>query len=214
MATTSPDEIYSPDAGQQYALTQDLLLMADSVQDALNDRAVMLSGSGAPGSLPAANGSTYRDSATGREYKRVSGAWYQMGVGFWANSGQAIDGGSVIFPGTAGSMVSFSVGSAIAPNGGCLSVAGSIFLAQNTVTSFAGMVQLRRGGTVTHVRRWHSHGRALNAWVPFNFNLYPTTPITTSETFTLEITNDSTSAGGIEIWDAQWDISASFVSPR
>ena len=37
MATTSPDDIYSPDAGQQYALTQDLLLMADSVQDALTD---------------------------------------------------------------------------------------------------------------------------------------------------------------------------------
>ena len=36
MATTSPDKIYSPDAGQPYALTQDLLAMADSVQDALN----------------------------------------------------------------------------------------------------------------------------------------------------------------------------------
>lgn len=36
MATTSPDNIYSPDAGQQYALTQDLLAMADSVQDALD----------------------------------------------------------------------------------------------------------------------------------------------------------------------------------
>ena len=36
MATTSPDKIYSPDAGQQYALTQDLLAMADSVQDALD----------------------------------------------------------------------------------------------------------------------------------------------------------------------------------
>ena len=36
MATTSPDNIYSPNAGQQYALTQDLLAMADSVQNALN----------------------------------------------------------------------------------------------------------------------------------------------------------------------------------
>ena len=35
MATTTPDQIYSPDAGQQYALTQDLLGMADSVQAAL-----------------------------------------------------------------------------------------------------------------------------------------------------------------------------------
>ena len=38
MATTTPDGIYSPDAGQQYALTQDLLAMADSVQDALTKR--------------------------------------------------------------------------------------------------------------------------------------------------------------------------------
>lgn len=37
MATTSPDNIYSPDAGQQYALTQDLLAMADSVQAALTN---------------------------------------------------------------------------------------------------------------------------------------------------------------------------------
>ena len=35
MATTSPDQIYSPDAGQQYALTQDLLAMADSIQAAI-----------------------------------------------------------------------------------------------------------------------------------------------------------------------------------
>ena len=37
MATTSPDNIYSPDAGQPYALTQDLLAMADSIQVALSD---------------------------------------------------------------------------------------------------------------------------------------------------------------------------------
>ena len=36
MATTSPDSIYSPGAGQQYALTQDLLAMADSIQVALS----------------------------------------------------------------------------------------------------------------------------------------------------------------------------------
>ena len=36
MATTTPDNIYSPDAGQQYALTQDLLATADSIQNALS----------------------------------------------------------------------------------------------------------------------------------------------------------------------------------
>ena len=48
MATTSPDKIYSPDAGQQYALTQDLLAMADSVQAALNTRIRVFSGAGTP----------------------------------------------------------------------------------------------------------------------------------------------------------------------
>lgn len=35
MATTSPDNIWSPDSGDDYALTVDLAAMADTVQDAL-----------------------------------------------------------------------------------------------------------------------------------------------------------------------------------
>ena len=65
MATTSPDNIYSPDAGQPYALTPDLLAMADSVQDALNNRAIIavrvyraaLHSSGSPFQT---NGGTFR----------------------------------------------------------------------------------------------------------------------------------------------------------
>lgn len=36
MATTTPDEIWTPDSGDDYALTTDLAAMADTVQDALN----------------------------------------------------------------------------------------------------------------------------------------------------------------------------------
>lgn len=36
MATTSPDDIWTPDSGDDYALTVDLGAMADTVQDALN----------------------------------------------------------------------------------------------------------------------------------------------------------------------------------
>lgn len=36
MATTSPDNIWTPDAGDDYALTVDLAATADTVQDALN----------------------------------------------------------------------------------------------------------------------------------------------------------------------------------
>lgn len=38
MATTSPDNIWTPDAGDDYALTVDLAAMADSVQNALKTR--------------------------------------------------------------------------------------------------------------------------------------------------------------------------------
>lgn len=37
MATTSPDNIWTPDSGDDYALTVDLAAMADTVQDALNE---------------------------------------------------------------------------------------------------------------------------------------------------------------------------------
>lgn len=37
MATTTPDEIWTPDSGDRYALTTDLAAMADTIQDALND---------------------------------------------------------------------------------------------------------------------------------------------------------------------------------
>lgn len=44
MATTSPDNIKSPDAGDQYALVQDLGALADTVQLALNRRPRSISG--------------------------------------------------------------------------------------------------------------------------------------------------------------------------
>ena len=37
MAVTTPDDIWTPDAGDNYALTTDLAAMADTVQDALTD---------------------------------------------------------------------------------------------------------------------------------------------------------------------------------
>lgn len=37
MVTTSPDNIWSPDAGDDYALTTDLAALADTVQDAITD---------------------------------------------------------------------------------------------------------------------------------------------------------------------------------
>lgn len=39
MATTTPDNIWTPDSGDDYALTTDLAAMADTIQDALNTKA-------------------------------------------------------------------------------------------------------------------------------------------------------------------------------
>lgn len=44
MATTSPDNIWSPDAGDDYALTTDLAAMADTIQDAITANRVDLLG--------------------------------------------------------------------------------------------------------------------------------------------------------------------------
>jgi hypothetical protein len=40
MATTTPDNIWTPDSGDDYALTVDLAAMADTIQDALINRAI------------------------------------------------------------------------------------------------------------------------------------------------------------------------------
>lgn len=44
MATTSPDNLKTPDAGDQYALVQDLGALADTVQNALKRRANLMLG--------------------------------------------------------------------------------------------------------------------------------------------------------------------------
>lgn len=47
MATTSPDNLKSPDAGDQYALVQDLGVLASTTQTALNRRANFYTGTAA-----------------------------------------------------------------------------------------------------------------------------------------------------------------------
>lgn len=48
MATTTGDDIWTPDSGDDYALTTDLARTADDVQDALNVRKRVYSGAGSP----------------------------------------------------------------------------------------------------------------------------------------------------------------------
>lgn len=82
MATTTPDNIYSPDAGQEYALTQDLLAMADTVQDALTSirtRSGVLKGPESSRPAPGNAGSYWSSTDTGR-------LWYDNGVSWEVRS--------------------------------------------------------------------------------------------------------------------------------
>lgn len=76
MAVTSPDNIWTPDSGDDYALTTDLAAMADTVQDALLNRSTYRMGTDADrtaASLP--NGTLWYSTDTGITYKRLSGSW-------------------------------------------------------------------------------------------------------------------------------------------
>ena len=78
MATTSPDNIRSPNDGDQYAIVQDMGAMADSVQTALNNRANMYKGSAAQRAAftTAAEGTHWQDTDGAKhEWVRKGGAW-------------------------------------------------------------------------------------------------------------------------------------------
>lgn len=78
MALTSPDNVWTPDDGDQYALVQDLGAMADSVQTAFNRRANMYVGTSAQRTAftTAPNGVHWQDTNGNQwEYVRLGGAW-------------------------------------------------------------------------------------------------------------------------------------------
>lgn len=82
MATTSPDNIWTPDSGDDYALTTDLAAMADTVQDAITDvRGEITTSSLAQAGLFSARptfgveGRTYYATDQDRSYFDTGSAW-------------------------------------------------------------------------------------------------------------------------------------------
>lgn len=78
MATTSPDNLYSPDSSDPYALTQDLGAMQDSVQTALVRRANAYVGTSAQRNAftTAPVGTIWSDTNGSRlVYKRGASSW-------------------------------------------------------------------------------------------------------------------------------------------
>lgn len=79
MATTSPDNIWTPDSGDDYALTVDLAAMADTVQDAITANKFDLVGldsarpaNGSPGLV---DGMTWYSTDTGITWRYSGTSW-------------------------------------------------------------------------------------------------------------------------------------------
>ena len=82
MAVTSPDNIRTPDSGDQYALVQDLGVLADTTQAAITKRGNMYVGTASQriAFTTASNGVHWQDTdGTGAEYVRQAGSWLMLG---------------------------------------------------------------------------------------------------------------------------------------
>lgn len=82
MATTSPDNIKSPDSGDQYALVQDMGALADSVQNALVKRANAYTGTTSQRTAftSASEGTLWQDTNGDKFlWVRQSSAWVRVG---------------------------------------------------------------------------------------------------------------------------------------
>lgn len=93
MATTSPDNIWTPDAGDDYALTTDLAATADTIQAAITANRVGRIGTNAQRlALSGANlyeGLTFRTTDTRRDWVYTNGAWVQRMAPFAMAGGMA-----------------------------------------------------------------------------------------------------------------------------
>lgn len=84
MATTSPDNLKTPDAGDQYALVQDLGALADTVQIALVKRANSYVGTSAQRTafVSAPAGALWGDTDGGQQvWRKTSSGWELTNVG-------------------------------------------------------------------------------------------------------------------------------------
>ena len=94
MALTSPSNLFSPDAGDGYALVTDLAAMQDSVQEALVIQANYGAGTTTARNANLAtfpDGAKWYDTTLSAEYLRVAGAWVVNNSGgpynyVWANA--------------------------------------------------------------------------------------------------------------------------------
>lgn len=102
MALTTPDNIRTPNDNDQYALVQDLGVMADSIQAALVKRANYFTGTAAQRTAftTAPEGVTWRDTnGTMDQYVRQAGVWVRVKVA------AEVATGTVLHPGSSSTLV-------------------------------------------------------------------------------------------------------------
>lgn len=89
MAVTIPDNYRTPDSGDQYALVQDLGVLADSIQAGTIKRANLYVGTAAQRTAftTAVNGVNWQDTdGTASRYVRVAGVWVMQGDRFYSGT--------------------------------------------------------------------------------------------------------------------------------
>lgn len=169
MALTSPKNIWTPDAGEQYALTTDLATMADTINDNLVESANY--GIGTTAEMNAAvgrfpNGALWYNTTNSTEYRRVAGIWEPQDTGWQTltlspdfvayggtSAAQWKRSGDTIYIGGAVSPANSTVASAIEGAGG--SGAQLFNLTDNGIPFAAG------GPGITSV----NHGSGLSKWL-------------------------------------------------
>lgn len=180
MAVTSPDNIWTPDNGDDYALTVDLARTADDIQDALN----AVRGQSAP-----------RIGTTGRAR-----------AGAHLNA-QYNSGGAIVQGNSEASVETVTL-AGVFPAGSVVSGFTSLEVYQGANATIAGNVRVRLGtvsGPIMAERRWNTHGRAGRLTPSMAFTYVLTSSVTNPQ-FTVSVNSDPLSGGPVEIWDGQLSI--------
>lgn len=180
MPVTSPDNIWTPDSGDDYALTVDLARTADDVQDALN-------------------------TVRGQSVPRLTASGRGRAAGIY--SGTYVGGGAILNPGATANLATVTVTGTF-PAGSVVTIWTQLHLAQGANADIAGNIVLRSGGsggTILRQRRWHTHTRAgiIN---PSVMHTYVTTAAATNPQFSITASSDSISVAGIEMYDGDLTI--------
>lgn len=124
MATTSPDNIWTPDAGDDYALTTDLAAMADTIQDALNTAKAYRAGTNATRlALAGADlfeGLTFYTTDTNALWRYNGTTWALFGFGpFKSVMVSTTSSGTVSSIGSMGPLTGIAVSQAITTGVAC-----------------------------------------------------------------------------------------------